>query len=144
MYMWVHMCAYLYIYMETKGQVQELSLGAIHLVLWDKVSLAWNSLIRLSWMASKPQRSVCSVFLALGLQVLATIPAFSLMCVLGIKFRSWFLYNKALYWLTSCSCLSVFKHDQLTDSIILGLYRLISPSRTHLEASSGTIFLFAH
>lgn len=45
------------------------SSGAVSLVYSDKVSLIWDALVRLSWLASKPPRNLpVSASPALGLQ----------------------------------------------------------------------------
>lgn len=119
MYMYVFVSAHVCICIwRRKDKLRSYSLGAIHLVLWDKVSLGWNSLIRLNCMTSKPQRAVCLCLPSTGTTCSCHHTSFFFDVCTIKHFTDWPIYP-------ACSWLSVFKRDQLADLIISYLFILL-------------------
>lgn len=78
---------------------------SLHLKFWDSIfSLAWNSLIRLGWLHSKPQ-GVLGIYLSpptkeMRLQTYPTPPSFKA----GTGFKLFKLAQQVLYWLSHFPC----------------------------------------
>lgn len=131
MYYWVssrsQFCMYIHVYVSAhvciciwrpKDKFRSQTLGAIHLVLWDKVSLGWNSLIRLSWMANMSQRSVCLYLPSTGTASSCHHTSFFFNVCSSDQTQVLGVQQSTLLTDLFTHRLSVFKHDQLTDFII--------------------------